>query len=538
MRERPRGGLEERQRTLLLILGAPAVGMALLAALVAARDASEATRAALLERAREQGRAVEAVLGTAGDSEAGDEVPAGDRASRLDRAGQLVRGLDWPDARVRLVAVGPTDPARADPAVVPADAPMLLVQAVGEGTLRLEHPTPPAFLAEAARAAALPWLALAAVLAVVLGLAHLLLRSRLLVPAAHALDALVEVASGRPVAGGTVPGWAVPRLDAARAGARREAERLAAAEAALAPLEAALEAVGEGVALLDRDDRLLLANGALRDRLAGRPGGSLRPGAPLDRALRFALLALPGAREVGLASGGRMLLVPPGPEAAGATAALPARGGPRLAGMVQEVGEGLAQVARQAVLLHELATDPQTRERAEQLRRAAERCTRAIAPLLAPARPQPPRPVAIDRLVEERLDRLRRGGPTLLAGLAPALPPVSGDAVRLGELLDGLLAALAGGPGAGDAGSLRVRLRRGGAGLLLDLERVEAEEARNPAELALLEHRAREAGVPLVTSEPAPGVRLVRLEWPRHQPVPVEAALGRLVVVGDERGAA
>jgi hypothetical protein len=30
----------------------------------------------------------------------------------------------------------------------------------------------------------------------------------------------------------------------------------------------------------------------------------------------------------------------------------------------------------------------------------------------------------------------------------------------------------------------------------------------------------------------------VRLEWPRHQPLPVEAALGRLVVVGDERGAA
>jgi hypothetical protein len=63
--------------------------------------------------------------------------------------------------------------------------------------------------------------------------------------------------------------------------------------------------------------------------------------------------------------------------------------------MVQEVAEALALVARQAVLLHELASEPVTRARAGELRRAVERCTRAIAPLLAPPRP---RPVAFDRL--------------------------------------------------------------------------------------------------------------------------------------------
>lgn len=539
MQERPRGGLAERQRILLLLLGAPAVGLALLAALLAARDAREATRLALVERAREQGRAVDAVLGAAGESEAGDEVAVGDRASRFDRARELVRGFDWPEGSVQLRTLGAADRASADRASADraqdsADTSLLLVQPLAGGTVRLEHPTPTAELDRAAWTAARPWLTAAAALGLLLGLVHLVLRSRLLLPAGRALDALVEVASGRPIAGDAVPDWAAPRLDAARAALRREAERLAAAEASLAMLEAALEAVGEGVALVAPDGRLLLVNGALRERVAGGPGERLRPGALLDPALRPTLLAAPGARELRLAGGGTMLLVPAAPPTGGALATLPARAGLRLAGIVQEVGEALAQVARQALLLHELAPDLATRERAEELRRAAERCTRAIAPLVLPRRPIPPRPVAVDRLLEERLERLRRGGTTLLAGLAPALPPVSGDAARLGELLDGLLAALAGPEG---VGSLRVRLRRGGAGLLLDLERVEAAALRNPAGLALLEHRAREAGVPLATSEPAPGVRLVRLEWAHHPPLVDEPALGRLVVVGGGRGA-
>lgn len=398
MQERPRGGLAERQRTLLLRIGTPVVGLALLAALLAARDAREATHAAFLERAREQGRAVEAVLGAAGDSEAGDEVPAGDRASRLDRARQLVGGLDWPAGEVRLVAPSSGDPAEADRAEDPEHASLLLVQPLAGGAVRLEHPLPAASLAAAARAAALPWLVAAAALGVVLAVVHLLLGRRLLVPAEHSLAALAEIAAGRPPAPATLPDWAAPWLEAARAGARREAERLAGAEAALALLEAALEAASEGVAVLDPEGRLLFVNGALRERVGGAAGDRLRPGAPLDPTLRPTLLAEPGAREVRLGDGGAMLLVPAGSAACGPTTALSARAGPRLAGMVQEVGETLAQVARQAMLLHELAPDPTTRERASELRRAAERCNRAIAPLVVPRRPLPPRPVAVERL--------------------------------------------------------------------------------------------------------------------------------------------
>jgi hypothetical protein len=64
--------------------------------------------------------------------------------------------------------------------------------------------------------------------------------------------------------------------------------------------------------------------------------------------------------------------------------------------MVQEVAEALALVARQAVLLHELAAEPGTRTRAGELRRAVERCTRAIAPLLAPGRAARPASVGAD----------------------------------------------------------------------------------------------------------------------------------------------
>lgn len=542
MQGQRRGGLAGRQRNLLLLVGLPAIAAALLLAAWSWREGREVLLGALVERAGEQRLAVDAVLGGPGERETADEAPAGDMAGRLDRARELVAGLAWPAGSVRLV----------EAAAAPAEEPgRVLVRPVGDGRLQLVHRIEPDVLPAAGRAAALPWLALAAALALTLGLAQALLRRQLVAPTLAALDGLVDLAAGLPArAGAAAQGWAAPWLEAAAAAARGQAGRLAAAEAVEAPLAAALEGVAQGVALLDPEGRLQLANRALGEALRALGQEPPRPGAALAPATRAALVVRLGASEVALASGGRLFLLPPAPGSALGHRPGPAegwppgpalaggRGGPRLAAMVQEVGEALALVARQAVLLHELAADETTRGRALELRRAAERCTRAIAPLLAPPRPLPPRPVAVDRLVEDRLERLGRAGVALSAGLAPALPPVSGDPDRLGDLLDGLLASLLAAGGAGPPVGLRVRLRRAGGGLRLDLERVEPAPEPVAGGLRLLEHRARELGVGFEVEPTAPGGRLVRLEWPHGRAAPVEAAPGRLVVIAGERGAA
>lgn len=536
-----------RLATLLALAGLPALLAGLLLAAWAWSDRRVELLAELEARAREQHRAVEAIFVGPADAEAAAEAGPRDVAGRREQARAMVAALEWPAGSVRLVerAAG-----SAEPAAVPGLETGVSLRPIAGSGMLLEHRVAASTLRRAALRAALPWLMLAPALVLTLAGAYALLRRGLLLPATAALDALVEVAAGRPA--GHRGGWTTPWLESGLAAARQQAARLAAAEAVEAPLLAALEAVEQGVALLAPDGRMVLANAAFArelDRL-----GLERPavGAPLARATRGGLERSCGLRELRLASGGRLLLLPGGSPvpaapapAAPAPAAPPAvaakiAAGPRLAGMVQEVAEALALVVRQAVLLHELAAEPATRRRAEQLRLAAERCTRAMAPLLAPPPRARPAAVAVDRLLEGRLERLRRQGVEIAAGLAPALPPVAAEADRLADLIDGLLAAALQPPPREGPARLCVRLRRAGPSLILEVERLALDEGERgrPAGLALLQHRARELGAGLAAASDGEAGRVLRLELPLERPPPVESVAGRLVVLAGERGAA
>lgn len=557
MRGGPGGEPVRRLRTLLALAGLPAILLCLVLAIRAGLDGRAAFLAGLEARAQERHRLLEALLEGPVDAEAVVDTAPRDVAGLRERLRALAATLDGPAGTVRLVE-GAAAAASEGPGG-DADAALLLRRPIGASGLEIEHRVAAGAVRRAALAAAAPWLAAAVLLAATLLLARILIGRLLLAPAVAALDGLAAAAAGRAVAGAVPVGWASPWLEAGRRAVREQGERLAAAEAVEASLQAALEAVEEGVALLAADERVLLANAAFARALRQLGLEAPEPGRPLDPALRDALDRLPGLRALALASGGRLLLVPgpaaPPPEAAmpvvapepaGApmadaerparAAVLPpvARAGPRLAAIVQEVAEALARVAREAVLLHELAAEPATRARAERLRRAVERCTRAIAPLLLPAPPPRPDAVAVDRLLEGRLERLRARGVELLAGLAPDLPPVQADPDRLADLLDGLLLAAV----PERDGRLRVRLRRAGDGLRLELERLGAEADRTPAGLALLRHRARELGATLALENGSAGGRVLRLDLPCHgRPPAVEPAPGRLLVVAGERGA-
>ena len=68
--------------------------------------------------------------------------------------------------------------------------------------------------------------------------------------------------------------------------------------------------------------------------------------------------------------------------------------GSLLAGVSHELNNPLAVVVAQSTLLHEFASDPQTKARAEKVRAAAERCGRIVKSFLgdgaaASRRPRP-----------------------------------------------------------------------------------------------------------------------------------------------------
>lgn len=543
MRAEPGGEPVRRLGKLLALAGLPALIGSLALAGHAYLDRRAGLVAELEARARDHHRAIAALL----EGPAGAEAPVGpprDVAGGRERARALVEELDWPVGTVRLVAVDAA--AGSPPPAAEPEPDRLFREPLPGGGLLLEHRVEAGTLRRVAAAAALPWLLAGAACAASLVLAHALLRRGILTPAVAALDALVAAAGGRPAAAGAEPGWAAPWLEAGRLAAGRQSERLAAAEAAEAPLAAALEAIEEGVALLAADGRLLHANAAFARVLGGRGAAPPALGRPLEPQVQAALARKPGVRTLELASGDRLiLLATPGESPPGAAAAAPRApslpvppGGPRLACIVQEVAEALASVTRQAVLLHELTTDPATRERAEQLRRAAERCTRAIAPLLAPERPARPTAIALDRLLEARVERLRQQGVEVVAGIAPGLPAIAADPDRLADLLDGLFAAARPSAEGGVPARLRVRLRRGGPGLLLEVERAGGGAAEAPAGLALLAHRARELGAEFAAEVGRDGAPLLRLALPLASYEPREPTLDRLLVLEGERGAA
>ncbi len=541
MATKPGDGPARRLGALLALAGLPAIAAGLILGVQAYREGRAGFLAEREARAHEHGRVLEALLDGPLDAEAPNEPGPRDEAGSIERVRALVAALDWPAGTIQLLLaegtgdVGPTDRSTSEP---------IWRRPIGRSGLVLEHRVEAGAPHRAGLAAAAPWVFATAALAVSTAIAYFLIRRRVLAPALAALDGLVATADGRPMAGDGGEGWARPWLEEGVRVARAQAERLAAAEAAEAPLAAAIEALEEGVALVAADGRLLLANSALARALAGSGAGRPTIGRPLDPAMQAALARLARVRELALASGERLILLPaaaePAPESEPPSRPEPlpagAVAGPRLATMIQELAEALAQVARQALLLHELSAEPAVRARAEQLRRATERCTRAIAPLLAPPRPPRPTAVALDRLLEPRLERLRRAGVEVVAGIAPSLPPVVADPDRLAELLDGLVTALA--PVPGTEGPVRLRLRRAGLGLRLELERHAAGESGHSPGLALLDHRARELGATLAC-EPSPeGVRLLRLDLPLEAPRPAEPAPGRLLVVEGGRGAA
>lgn len=544
MAAKPGDGPARRLGALLALAGLPAVAAGLLLGVQAYREGRAGFLAALEVRAREHGRVLEALLDGPLDAEASGEPEPRDTAGSLERARSLVATLDGPAGTIRLL------PAEGASDIGPIDGSagaFVWRRPIGRSGFLLEHRVEAGAPDRAGLAAAAPWLFATAALAASTAVAYLLIRRRVLAPALAALDGLVAAADGRPLAGDGGEGWARPWLEEGVRAARARAERLAAAEAAEAPLAAALEALEEGVALVAADGRLRLVNTAFARALAGSGAGRPTIGRPLEPGMRAALARLAGVRELALASGDRLILLPAVADAVAGNEAparpeAPSAGplvGPRLASMIQELAEALAQVARQAVLLHELSGEPAVRARAEQLRRAAERCTRAIAPLLAPPRPPRPTAVAVDRLLEPRLERLRRAGVEVVAGIAPNLPPVVADPDRLADLLDGLVTTLL--PSLETEGPirLRLRLRRGGAGLRLELERPAArEEAGRPPGLALLEHRARELGAALAWDTGPEGGRLLRLDLPLEAARPAEPAPGRLLVVEGGRGAA
>jgi PAS domain-containing protein len=402
MRAKPSGEPARRVRKLLAFAGLPGALACLLLAALAWSQGRAAFRAELEARAHEQQRMVEALLEGPGDAEAVLDPLPRDVAGARERVRSLVAALDWPAGTVRLVEAGSSGPD----GLQASDATLTFRRPVGGSGLMLEHRIEPAALRRAGLSAAAPWLLAVPLLFLTLALADRLVRRRILVPAVAALEDLAAAAAGRPSAAAADPGWARPWVEEGRRAARAQADRIAAGEAAEATLTAALGAVEEGVAVLDAEGRLVFANAAFGRAVAGAGQEPPGPGRSLEPALRAALARAGGLRELALGSGGRLLLLgspaslPPvgGTPAPSRTKPPPSLGGPRLASMVQEVAEALALVARQAVLLHELASEPTSRARAGELRRAVERCTRAIAPLLAPPRALRPDAVAHDRL--------------------------------------------------------------------------------------------------------------------------------------------
>lgn len=537
----PGDGPARRLGALLALAGLPAIAAGLLLGVRAYREGRAEFLAELQARAREHALVLEAFLDGPLDAEAPGEPGVRDVAGGMERARALVAGLDWPAGAIRLL---PADDASRTTPGDGSEAELVWRGPIGRTGLVLEHRVEAAVPRGAALAAAAPWLFATAALAASIAVAYFPIRRRVLAPALAALDGLVAAADGRPVAGDGGEGWARPWLEEGVRVARARAERLAAAEAAEATLAAAIEALEEGVALVAADGRLRLVNSAFARALAGSEAGRPAIGRPLEPAMRAALVRLAGVRELALASGERLILLPAVADTVSESEPpsrpeVPSAGplaGPRLASTIQELAEALAQVARQALLLHELSAEPAVRARAEQLRRAAERCTRVIAPLLAPPRPARPTPVALDRLLEPRLERLRRAGVEVAAGIAPSLPPVVTDPDRLADLLDGLVTALLPLPGTEGPVRLRLRLRRVGVGLRLELERHGAGENEHLPGLALLEHRARELGATLACESGPEGGRLLRLDLPLGAPLAAEPAPGRLLVVEGGRG--
>jgi PAS domain S-box-containing protein len=119
--------------------------------------------------------------------------------------------------------------------------------------------------------------------------------------------------------------------------------------------------------------------------------------------------------------------------------------GALLAGVAHELNNPLSVVVGYSGMLRELAQDEATRERAERVHAAAERCAKIVKTFLAMARSRPPQrgQVAINQVVEAALDLatygLRTADVAVTRDLAAGLPPVWGDGDQLHQVLTNLI---------------------------------------------------------------------------------------------------
>ncbi len=119
--------------------------------------------------------------------------------------------------------------------------------------------------------------------------------------------------------------------------------------------------------------------------------------------------------------------------------------GALLAGVAHELNNPLSVVVAQALLLRETAQQPRTRQRAQRIADAADRCARIVKTFLSMARQSSPKRAEVDlnEVVGAALDvtgyGLRSADVETVCRLAPDLPPVWADGDQLTQVLMNLI---------------------------------------------------------------------------------------------------
>lgn len=262
-------------------------------------------------------------------------------------------------------------------------------------------------------------------------------------------------------------------------------------------LEAILASIGDGVSIVDREGKLVLANRGFLE-MFGFPEELAKPGTPIEALVRdrvgrgifydgeseltpFSVIA--AAREQGIRNAqdrseealrfrGRVLeirrrrladntIVSTYTDATTRHEAERARRAQRdalrraaqmeatailLAGVGHEINNPLAIIAAQALMLAEDAKGEPFGARAEAIRIAAERCGRIVHSLMRSARRRPPRlePVDLRRAIERGLDLagfgLRAMGTELIVDVPSDLPHFRGDPDQFAHVFSNLVA--------------------------------------------------------------------------------------------------